>query len=30
MNFLDISILPFSQIDDRYRYKYYSDFKARK
>ncbi len=30
MNFLDISILPFSEIDDRYRYKYYSDFKARK
>lgn len=30
LNFLDISILPFADIDDKYRYKYYADFKARK
>ena len=30
LNYLDISILPFSSLPEVYRYKYYSDFKDRK
>lgn len=30
LNFMDISIFPLTQIDEKYRYKYYADFKARK
>ncbi len=30
LNFLDISILSLESLDEKYRYKYYNDFKARK